>query len=316
MQRPWLSVIVPSHDGERWLGTALQSLVDQQDDGIEVIVIDASATETSLQIARSLHDRLNIRVERRLDLGPWTAKVNFGVKQARSNQICVLHQDDVWQPNRCVELQQWLSRQPDAAMHLHPCYIIDERGRQLGLWRCPLPDDGSPVPSQLLFERLLVQNFIAIPAPTIRRDAYLSIGGFDTQLWYAPDWDFYLKIATIGNIYYHSNPLAAFRIHRNSLTVSGSRSISDFRQQHQIVLDRHAAKLRSASRDATLRCARASIEVNIALASAIHGEFGQIPNALGSLLMLGPIGLCRYLFCSRILDRALPRLRALARGSF
>jgi glycosyltransferase involved in cell wall biosynthesis len=316
MQKPWLSVIVPSHDGERWLGTALQSIVDQQDDGIEVIVIDASATEASLEIARSFHDRLNIRIERRLDLGPWTAKTNLGVEQARSNQICILHQDDVWQPNRCSELQYWLSRQPDAVMHLHPCYIIDERGRQLGLWRCPLPDDDSPVPSQLLFERLLVQNFIAIPAPTIRRGAYLSVGGLDTELWYTPDWDLYLKIATIGNIYYHANPLASYRIHKNSLTVSGSRNILDFRRQHQIVVDRYAAKLESENCNAVLRCAQASINVNTALASAIHGGFRQIPNALGSLLMLGPLGMYRYLFYSRILDRALPRLRALARRGF
>ena len=316
MQRPWLSVIVPSHDGERWLGTALQSIVDQQDDGIEVIVIDASATEASLEIAQSFRDRLNIRVERRLDLGPWTAKTNFGVEQAQSNQICVLHQDDVWQPNRCTKLQQWLSRQPDAVMHLHSCYIIDERGRQLGLWRCPLPDDGSPIPSQLLFERLLVQNFIAIPAPTFRRDAYLSIGGFDTQLWYTPDWDLYLRIATIGNIYYHANPLASYRIHKNSLTVLGSRNISDFRQQHQIVVDRYATKLRTENCNAVLRCARASIDVNTALASAIHGEFHQTLNALGSLLQLGPAGLYRYFSYSRILDRAFPRLRALARKSF
>jgi glycosyltransferase involved in cell wall biosynthesis len=316
MQKPWLSVIVSSHDGERWLGTALQSIVNQQDDGIEVIVIDASATEASLEIAHSFCDRLNIRVERRLELRPWTAKTNFGVAQARSNQICILHQDDVWQPNRCAELRQWLSSKPDAVMHLHPSYIIDERGRQLGLWRCPLRSDGSPVPSQTLFERLLVQNFIAIPSPTIRRDTYLSVGGLDTQLWYTPDWDLYLKIATVGNIYYHSKPLASFRIHKNSLTVSGSGNISDFRQQHQIVVDRYAAKLQSASRDAVLRCAQASIDVNTALAAAIHGEFHQIQKALGSLLLLGPAGIYRYFSCSRILDRALPRLRALARRSF
>ena len=50
MARPWLSVIVPSHNDERWLGAALQSLVDQNDAGVEVIVIDASVTDASLRI--------------------------------------------------------------------------------------------------------------------------------------------------------------------------------------------------------------------------------------------------------------------------
>ena len=53
MERPWLSVIVPSHNGERWLAAALQSVVDQKDGGIEVIVIDGSASDASLEIVDS-----------------------------------------------------------------------------------------------------------------------------------------------------------------------------------------------------------------------------------------------------------------------
>ena len=108
-----------------------------------------------------------------------------------------------WLPNRSVELRKWIAVQPDAVMHLHPCYIIDETGKRLGVWRCPLPATQSPVSSTVFIKRLLVQNFIAIPTPTIRRDAYLRVGGMDNLLWYAPDWDLYLKIAELGDIYYH-----------------------------------------------------------------------------------------------------------------
>src|SRR5207248_1454282 len=141
---------------------------------------------------------------------------------------------DLWLPDRSIELQTWLSSRPDAVMHLHPCYIIDETGKRLGLWRCPLPADGDAVPAQLFYQKLLVQNFIGIPTPTIRRNAYLRIGGLDEALWYTADWDLYLNIAAIGDIHYHSIPLACFRIHKNSLTVLGSRDIEDFRKQHRI----------------------------------------------------------------------------------
>src|SRR6202008_2800453 len=106
-------------------------------------------------------------------------------------------------------LREWLAVRSDGVMDLHPCYIIDASGKRLGLWRCPLP--GGFVPSAILFERLLVQNFIAIPAPTIRRDAYLRVGGLDNHLWYTADWDLYFKIAAIGRVYYHPCPLACFR---------------------------------------------------------------------------------------------------------
>ena len=71
-------MIIPSHNGERWLSGALQSLVEQKECGIEVIVVDTSAGDVSLQIAESYSERLNIRAYRRPDLLPWTAKTNFG----------------------------------------------------------------------------------------------------------------------------------------------------------------------------------------------------------------------------------------------
>ena len=316
MEKPWLSVIVPSHNGERWLGAALQSLVDQKARDIEVVVIDGSASDASLQIVNSFSDKLNIRGQRCLDLRSWTAKTNFGVEQARADRICILHQDDLWLPNRFANLRNWLSAQPDSAMHLHPCYIIDESGRRLGLWRCPLPDGDSPVPPHILFERLLIQNFIGIPAPTIRRDAYLRVGGLDDRLWYTADWDLYLKIAAIGDIFYHSTPLACFRIHKDSLTVVGSKNSADFKNQQKIVVDRHIGKLPPDVKEAMRRLAAASIDVNTALAASIAGESLQIMKAFAAVMALGPRGIGRYLFYSRILERAFPRLRALVAGRF
>jgi glycosyltransferase involved in cell wall biosynthesis len=316
MEKPWLSVIVPCYNGERWLAAALQSVVDQKDCGIEVIVIDGSVTDASLKIVDSFADKLLIRAEHRPDLLSWTAKTNFGVEQARGDRICMLHVDDLWLPARCAEIRKWLSTQSDGVMHLHPSYIIDESARRLGLWRCPLPAGGSPIPAHMLIERLVVQNFIGIPAPTIRRDAYLSIGGLDNALWYTADWDLYLKLAAIGSVYYHSTPLACFRVHKDSLTVSGSRNNADFRNQHQVIVDRHADKLSPKARAEILPVAAASFDLNTALAAAMAGQFAPLIKALASILTLGPRGIRRYFYYSRVVDRVFPRLRALVAGRF
>ena len=109
----------------------------------------------------------------------------------------------------------------------------------------------------ILFERLLVQNFIAVPAPTIRRDAFLRVGGLDSRLWHTADWDLYFKIASVGSVYYHSCPLACYRIHKYSLGMRGAHNIEDFRRQHEIVIDRHAGKLSPSRMNQTLRIAKA-----------------------------------------------------------
>jgi glycosyltransferase involved in cell wall biosynthesis len=309
IQRPWLSAVIPSHNGERWLAGALQSVVSQGDRGIEVILVDSSDSETSCEIAERFGDRLCLRIFRRPDLLSWTAKTNFAVGAAAADWICMLHQDDVWLPGRCAAISGWLAATPGGVMHLHAAEVISAAGKRLGQWRCPLPAGAAPVPSQLLLQRLLIQNFVAITAPTIRRETYLRAGGLDEPLWYTADWDLYLKVIGTGNIYYHSETLAGFRIHGNSLTMSGSRGIDDFRRQMEIVLDRHIGKL-AACREQELRLARASIDVNVALAALNNGKPGRIVPALAQLLALGPRQILRYMHDSRIIERVGPRLRA------
>ena len=123
-----------------------------------------------------------------------------------------------------------------------------------------------------------------------------------------------MKIALIGNIFYHSDPLACYRVHKNSLTVLGSKDSADFRNQQRIVIDRHAEKLSPEHREEVLRMAHASVEVNVALAAVLAGKLSLMVKAIVAILSLGPRGIRQYLFWSRIADRLIPRLRALAGG--
>lgn len=311
--RPWLAAIVP-YNGERWLGSALQSIAVQAEPGIEVIVVDSSDSENSLDIVQGLTDRLPIRLHRRPDLTSWMEKTNFAAAATEADWICMLHQDDLWEPSRLAAIRKWIGghAQRGAVMHLHAAHLIDENGRRIGSWRCPLPAGG--VPHQLLLQRLLVQNSVAIPTPTIRREAYLNAGGLDRLLWYTADWDLYLKLAALGDVHYHPEPLACFRVHGGSLTMTGWHNEGEFRHQMETVLDRHIGRL-ATGHDAILGLARASIEVNVALAAASRGSLGRLLGAGLRLCALGPRQGHRYVRDSRILDRALPRLRARLAGA-
>ena len=52
-----ISVIVPVHDGERYLGEALQSLATQTFRDIEVIVVDDGSSDASRTIAAQFAER-------------------------------------------------------------------------------------------------------------------------------------------------------------------------------------------------------------------------------------------------------------------
>jgi glycosyltransferase involved in cell wall biosynthesis len=310
---PWLSVVMPSYCGEPWIDASLRSLADEADTGIEVLIIDSSPTSATRDMAQGFSDRLRLRIFDRRDLPSWQIKTNFGVESAESTHICWLGVDDLWLSGRAAAVRSWIEAGRDAPLHLAPSAIVDKRGRKLGVWRCPLPR--GEVRSALVTERLLVQNFVAAPAPVFRRDAWLKCGGLDESLWYTADWDIWLKLAALGPVYYHDSVTVGFRIHGASLTVTGSRDAGDFAQQMRVVLDRHLDTLGGGSRDVE-RAARASIIVNTALAAASTGGVGSLLRALVRVLGLGPSGIRRYWRDSRILERVAPRIRAKLTGAF
>ena len=314
-EAPWLSVAMPVHQGERWLPFTLESLAAQDCTGVELIILDSTPGDACTQIVSRFADRLNIRYEHVPEVTSWPAKTNLAVERASAAHVAMLHQDDLWEPQRTAAAREAIIAAPDAALLLNPSRIVDEHGRRLGLWRCPLPAD-QLLDGRWVAERLLVQNFVAIPAPIISRRAWLDCGGMDEALWYTADWDLYLKLLARGAVFYTNTPSTAFRVHGSSLTVSGSRERPDFRHQMQQVFDRHSHLVPASELPRIRRRASASIAVNCALAQASAGSAGALLRAIGEVLSLGPAQAFAYTRDSRVIERALPRLRARLAGSF
>jgi glycosyltransferase involved in cell wall biosynthesis len=311
---PFLTLIIPLHCGERWIAATLDSIVAESVHGLEVIVIDGSPDQAGADIVRDYADRLDLDFIRRPDLSNFRTKVNFGVERARASHVCILCQDDLWLPGRMAAIRRWLESAPDAALHAGPVLMVDQDARPLGKLRCPLPT-GTAAPTELLVERLLVQNFICAPSVVFRRDHWLAVGGMEVDLWYTADWDLWFKLADLGAVHYHPEMTAAFRIHGGAHTINGSRDLVDFEAQMRVVLDRHIDRVLPELSGPVGRAAHASIRINVALAAASAGSLAALGRALAELVTLGPRGIYRYLRDSRLFERAFPRLRARLTGA-
>jgi glycosyltransferase involved in cell wall biosynthesis len=313
-QVPFLSVVMPIHDGAEWIRATLDTVAAEPLTAVEFIVIDSSPTDATAAIVESYEARVPLRLLRRPDVAAWQSKTNMGVDLASAEHVCILHQDDLWLPGRTEAVRGWIERAAEAALHLAPSFYVDRRGERMGRWHCPLPAEVA-LDRELLLERLLVQNFVSVPAPVIRRSAWLDCGGMDDALWYTADWDIWLKLASAGPVVYHNDFTTAFRIHGSSLTMTGSRDARDFRSQMETVLDRYLGELPVSRRRAVERVARASIDVNVLLAAASGGNVRALASATGNVLSLGPAGMSRYLRDSRLHERTVSRLRARLAGA-
>lgn len=311
---PWLSVVMPVHNGERFLAATLESAAREQPGGVEFIILDSSSDlAASRGIADAFRERLDIRWTAAADDPSWTAKTNRGVMAARARHVCMLHQDDLWLPGHLAALRAARDAAPDAALSIGPSLFIDARGQPAGHWRLPF-EPGSVNPEDFL-ATLIVQNTIAIPSPVIDRSRWLDCGGLDEELWYTADWDLYLKLGRYAPVHVRSAETTAFRIHGGSLTMTGARDAASFRRQLESVLDRHLPLIPPSHRGVAGQRARVSVEINCLLATAAQGGRADIGRLAGELLKLGPLGLAGYLRQSRLIDRLWPRLRLGLRGS-
>jgi hypothetical protein len=310
VSEPWLSVIMPTCDGAAYLTATLASIARQHDDRIEIIAVDDGSSDATLAILQDHAGRLPLRIIPRRRVGNWVANTNFGLARAHGRFVCFLHQDDLWLPDRLQTLRQQVEREPQVALHLAASRYIDSTGRWLGTWRSPLPPGRQAAGT--VVERLLIQNFIAVPAPICTREAALAVGGLDETLWYTADWDFWLKLAARSPTVYCPRPLSAFRVHSQSQTAQGVARAGEMRRQIEVVLEKHLAAWEAAhpGRREVGQAARMSMDVNFALASCAYGDRPHWLALAGQLALLGPSGWYRFFRDSRILERVAAQVKA------
>ncbi len=297
------------------MSSALDSVVTEDDPDIECIAVDDGSTDETTAILDRYRDRLNISVRAQARVGNWVANTNVALDAAAGEFTCLLHQDDIWLPGRLATLKSAIARHPSVDVFLHSSWFIDSQGRRLGPWHCPLPKEPAILDAAEVLPRLLVQNFIAIPAPVFRTAVAREIGGLDDVLWNTADWDFWLKLASAGRTLCLPETLACFRVHPEAQTNRRSIDIADFRRQHEMVLERHLPSLHDAKiRRRTRRSAELSVAVNMALASRYHGMRLGLGSLVAALGRAGPLGLWRYLRLSRIWERVSARLKAQRRA--
>lgn len=312
---------MPTHNGEQFVAQALNSIEAQGPsvlDELEIIAVEDGSTDATDAILQAARARLPLQVLRPPPARNWVSSTNAGFARATGRYLCTLHQDDVWFPGRVQRLRQLTRELPEAQLFVHPVSYIDASGARVGNWDCPLPPDRARVASALFIERLLVQNFISMPAPLFRRELVEAVGGMQETYWYTADWDFWLSLAEqTPQVGYLNQALAGYRLHPAAQTNRRSADSDAFRAELVRALETHLARWEQGAppnREEVRRAAYFSVEANVYLASRAHGKGRGGAALAGQLLTLGPSATKRYLRDSRIRQRVSARLRALGRG--
>lgn len=192
-----------------------------------IIVDDGSTEEESLrQLEDAQHREPRIRVMRQSNAGPAVAR-NHAVREARGRFIMLLDSDDLVEPTFAEKAIWFLSTQPQFAA-CNSCNVTF--GSKNILW--PHGFEG--------YEHNLKDNWITNMA-VIRRDAFISAGGFDETLRYGhEDWDLWLNLAEAGFWGYTIQEyLTWYRDNPTSRRMETSSSKKRQKEFHQSLLRKH-----------------------------------------------------------------------------
>ena len=118
------SVVIPVYNGERYLGDAIRSVLNQNRPADEIVVYDDGSTDSSSEICAAFEDRL--RYYRGVD-GPsgFVNGWNKAISYASCEYISILHQDDVLYSHFLGEIELALLRYPDVRHFFSTCDYIN-----------------------------------------------------------------------------------------------------------------------------------------------------------------------------------------------
>ena len=183
MTKPFLSVVIPCHNGARYLGAAIQSVLAQNCSSLQIIVIDDGSTDETERVARSF---AQIEYSKQEQNGAASAR-NRGVEMARGEWLAFLDADDLWAADKIEKQMKAFELLENDA----PTIIF---GHVQQFFSDDL-DDETRAKTRLTDEVLAAY----LPsAMLIRREDFLRVGNFGTTWEIGEFLDWYSRALEIG----------------------------------------------------------------------------------------------------------------------
>lgn len=208
---PLVSVVLPVHDGARYLAAAIQSILDQTYRHFELIVIDDGSTDDSAALAASFADPRIVLVRNERNLG-LARTLNRGLDLARGELVARMDADDIAAPARLERQVQRMRDDPGLAVLGTDITYIDPADRPLGR-----PRD-LPCGATWVGWRLLRGTCLYHPTVMLRRAA-LGAERYAEGYTHAEDYELWLRLARTQRLDNLGECLLQHRRYQQSVSV-------------------------------------------------------------------------------------------------
>ncbi|MGF9693067.1 glycosyltransferase [Rhizobium sp. 0TCS1.26] len=207
-KRPKVSIVMPTRNHGHFIRASIDSVLSQDYENIELLVMDGASTDDTVEILRSYGDR--IRWISEPDKGQADA-INKGMELVDGEVLAYLNSDDILLPGAVETAVSYFNDHPECDMVYGNADYIDVDGNITGAYAT----------ANYSFERLMHDCCVCQPAAFWKRRIVERIGPFDASLQTAMDYDYWLRMATSGGIIHHTgSKLAQSRLHEDAKTLA------------------------------------------------------------------------------------------------
>jgi glycosyltransferase involved in cell wall biosynthesis len=206
-----LTVVMPVYNALPYLKEACRSILEQTLTDLELLILDDSSTDGSLEYAETLTSDTRVRIERCQKQGV-AALLNYGLRQVRTRYAAVMHADDVALPTRLEEQYRFLMAHPQVVMCGCQFVVIDREDRYSTQWDLPTSD------LQIRYSMLYTCPFLH-SAMMYRVEDVLEVGGYNPTQVPAEDYDLWSRLSIRGRLANLGCSLMRYRVHQTNLSV-------------------------------------------------------------------------------------------------
>jgi glycosyltransferase involved in cell wall biosynthesis len=229
MDETLFSVVIPTRNGEAYIGQAIESVLKQTYPHFEIVVLEHESTDQTVAIARQFNDpRIRICSAEQ----PQTIESNWGriLSLELAQYLTILGHDDIFYPEFLQEMVNLISAEPDASLYISHFHIVDSDGHTIR--------DCKPIPYKESGEAFMQarQHFQRDSFGTgyvMRSANFKAVGGFlpFAKLYFADDFAFY-RLADIAGKVCSPRFLFGYRYHLKSESyMSGLETLTEASEQ-------------------------------------------------------------------------------------
>jgi len=213
MTRPLVSIVTPSFNQAAFLEETIRSVLEQDYEPIEYLVVDDGSTDSSPEIVERYANRLAWWT--RQENAGQVAALNRGFERATGEYMGYLNSDDTLLPGSVSRMVGELERDPELLLVYGDALYTDEKSRQTGC----LPSRDFDVVEMVR----TAENHVVQPSTLWRREAWELYGPLNEDGWYFFDFEFFVRFPP-ERVRRISEPLSTYRIHSEAKSTGAAAS--------------------------------------------------------------------------------------------